>query len=65
MQLRAILDDIETDSFHFDLLLAATVMFFWLRFLGMLRSTETFGPLIVIMIKMAKSMMRFFVLFFI
>lgn len=49
--------------FYFDFLLAATVMFFWIRLLVMLKLTETFGPLLEIVIKMIFDMLIFFGIF--
>jgi hypothetical protein len=63
MYLAAVLDDIHNNVFYFDFLLAFTVMFFWVRFLVMLKLTETFGPLLEIVIKMMVDMVIFFGLY--
>ena len=60
MFLDAILTEIHDGVFYFDFLLAFIVMFFWLRFLVMLMLTETFGPLLEIVIKMVVDMVIFF-----
>jgi hypothetical protein len=46
MFLEAVLDEMHNDVFYFDFLLGFTTMFFWIRFLLMLRLTEMFGPMI-------------------
>ena len=65
MFLEEIMLEIKNHVFYFDILLAATVMFFWFRLLIMLRLTETFGPLIEIILKMIKDMIIFFGLYLI
>ena len=65
MFLDEIMMEIKNNVFYFDILLAATVMFFWFRLLIMLRLTETFGPLIEIILKMIQVMITFFGLFLI
>ena len=65
MFLDEIMMEIKNNVFYFDILLAATVMFFWFRLLIMLRLTETFGPLIEIILKMIQVMVTFFGLFLI
>ena len=65
MFLEQIMLEIKNHVFYFDILLAATVMFFWFRLLIMLRLTETFGPLIEIILKMIKDMIIFFGLYLI
>lgn len=65
MFLDEIMLEIKNHVFYFDILLAATVMFFWFRLLIMLRLTETFGPLIEIILLTIKVMIIFFGLFLI
>ena len=65
MFLDEVMNEIKNHIFYFDILLAATVMFFWFRFLIMLRLTEKFGPLIEIILKMLTDMIIFFGLFII
>ena len=60
MFLDAVLTDIHNGVFYFDFLLAFLVMFFWMRFLLMLKLTETFGPLLEIVMKMLVDMFIFF-----
>jgi hypothetical protein len=60
MFLDAVLTEIRDGVFYFDFLLAFIVMFFWMRFLVMLMLTETFGPLLEIVIKMMVDMVIFF-----
>lgn len=54
------MSDINSHRFYFDFLLAAAVTFYWMRFLMMLKLTETFGPTIEIIIKMMFDMVVFF-----
>ena len=61
--MQQMIEDNKTGRFHFDVLLAATAFFFWIRLLMMLTLTFTFGPLITITIKMMKDLSIFFVLF--
>ena len=63
MFLDEIMLEIKNHVFYFDIFLAATVMFFWFRLLIMLRLTETFGPLIEIILLTIKVMIIFFGLF--
>lgn len=56
-------DEIESGTFHFDVLLAAVAFCYWLRLLVMLELTWTFGPLIAIISRMMADMMIFFGLF--
>jgi len=63
--MQQLLEDNRTGDFHFDWLLAACAFGFWLRMLFMLVLTNTFGPLIIITIRMMKDMSVFFVLFLI
>jgi len=60
MFLDELITEIKTHEFYFDFLLATTVMFFWLRFLMMLKLTQTFGPVIETIIKMLYDMAIFF-----
>ena len=55
--------DIIDDSFHFDFLLAAVTAFLWLRCILLLRLTELFGPLIVIIWNMTIIILQFFVIY--
>ena len=43
-----VIQDIQTEEFHFDFLLALVAGLFWLRVLFMLKLTKTFGPMIKI-----------------
>jgi hypothetical protein len=63
MFLNAILDDIRSEAFNFDFLLAFAALFLWLRLLSMLALTEIFGPLIIILLVMMQDLIVFFGLF--
>jgi hypothetical protein len=63
MFLQAILDHIHDESFNFDFLVAAVAFFFWARLLMMFQLTETFGPMIEIVIHMMHDLVIFFGLF--
>ena len=52
------------DSFHFDYMMASIAALFWLRCIVLLRLSETFGPLLVMIVAMVKVMVTFFVLYF-
>ena len=52
------------DTFHFDYLMAAITAIFWLRVIVLLRLSETFGPLLVMIVAMFKIMLTFFVIYF-
>jgi len=65
MFLDEVMSDIKNHVFYFDFLLAFTVLFFWFRFLVMLMLTETFGPLLEIVMKMIVDMLIFFGIFLI
>lgn len=52
------------DTFHFDYLMAAITAVFWLRVIVLLRLSETFGPLLVMIVAMFKIMLTFFVIYF-
>ena len=54
--IQAVLNEIESHEFHFDILLASTAFLFWLRFLFMLQLTSTFGPLIKTIVAMTLDM---------
>ena len=60
MFLDEVITNIDNHSFYFDYLLAATVTVYWFRFLLMLKLTQTFGPTIEIIFKMAADMVIFF-----
>jgi hypothetical protein len=60
MFLDVVITQIHNGAFYFDFLLAFIVMFFWMRFLVMLMLTETFGPLLEIVLKMLIDMFIFF-----
>ena len=47
--------DITKDIFHLDYLMAAVTAPLWLRSNMMLRLTETFGPLLVMIFEMGKQ----------
>ena len=63
MFLQCIMDHIRDESFNFDFLLAGIALFLWMRLLIMLQLTETFGPLIQIIVQMMKDLIIFFGLF--
>lgn len=48
------IDDIKNDEFRYDYLLAAVTAALWVRCLVLLRLTESFGPLIVMIWNMIK-----------
>ena len=52
------------DTFHFDYLMAALTALYWFRCIVLLRLSETFGPLLVMIVVMVKVMISFFVIFF-
>lgn len=58
-----IMADIESETFHFNYLLAAVTAALWLRCIILLRLTESFGPLLVMIAKMAQIMVKFFFLY--
>jgi hypothetical protein len=58
--LNNVFDDIVSGAFHFDWLMAGTLFCFWIRLMMMTQLTETFGPLIKIMISMVIDMGVFF-----
>ena len=51
--------DITNDIFHLDYLMAAVTAILWIRCNMMLRLTETFGPLLVMIWKMAQLVVVF------
>lgn len=51
--------DITHDIFHLDYLMAAVTAILWLRFNLMLRVSETFGPLLVMIYRMAELVIVF------
>ena len=55
--------DITNDIFHLDYLMAAITAVLWVRCNMMLRSTEFFGPLLVMIWKMAKLVAQFLVIY--
>lgn len=55
---------IQDDVFHFDYMMAALTAVFWLRCIILLRLSETFGPLLVMIAVMVKTMLTFFVIYF-
>ena len=60
--MQMLLEDNRTGDFHFDWLLAICAFLYWTRMLLMLILTNTFGPLIIITVKMVEDMSVFFVL---
>ena len=60
MFLDEVITQIHNGAVYFDFLLAFSGMFFWMRFLVMLMLTETFGPLLEIVLKMLIDMLIFF-----
>lgn len=52
------------DTFHFDYLMAALTALYWFRCIVLLRLSETFGPLLVMIVVMVKVMLSFFVIYF-
>ncbi len=48
------INDIKNDEFRYDYLLAAVTAALWVRCLVLLRLTESFGPLIVMIWNMIK-----------
>ena len=57
------LDDIESEAFHFDYLLAAVAALLWFRLLFMLELNLYFGPLIAIIVSMVIDLVKFILLF--
>jgi len=56
-------DDIMTDEFRYDYLLAAATAALWIRCLVLLRLTESFGPLLVMIWNMVKIVTQFIILY--
>ena len=52
------------DTFHFDYLMAAVSAMFWFRCIILLRLSETFGPLLVMVGSMLQVMLVFLLIFF-
>ena len=55
--------EIYNDIFHADYLLAAITAALWLRCIILLRLTETFGPLLIMIYRMAQLVASFFVIY--
>jgi len=58
-----VLYDITNDIFHVDFLLAAITAVLWLRCIILLRLTETFGPLLIMIYRMAELVASFLVIY--
>ena len=56
--------EIYNDIFHVDYLLAAITAALWLRCIILLRLTETFGPLLIMIYRMAQLVASFIVIYF-
>ena len=54
--------DVIDDDFHFDFLMATITAFLWFRVIVLLKLTETFGPLVVMIYRMTLIIIQFFVL---
>ena len=52
--------DITNDIFHFDYLIAVTTAMLWLRCIILLRLTESFGPMLVMIFRMCMIIGTFF-----
>ena len=52
------------DTFHFDYLMAVIAALYWFRCIVLLRLSEVFGPLLVMIVVMFKVMISFFVIYF-
>ena len=52
--------DITNDIFHFDYLIAVTTALLWLRCIILLRLTESFGPMLVMIFRMCMIIGTFF-----
>ena len=57
-----IIFDVIDDIFHFDFLMATITAFLWFRIIVLLKLTETFGPLVVMIYRMTLIILQFFVL---
>lgn len=57
-----IVEDIQTDTFRFDILLAVVTGLFWLKIFFLLKLTRTFGPMIKIIMSMLKDLTTFAVI---
>ena len=57
------IQDIETEAFHFDYLLAAVAALMWFRLLFMLELNFWIGPLIGIIVSMTFDLFKFILLF--
>ena len=55
MMFQTMIEDLET-GIRFDWIMASIVLFYWLRVLLMFQLTNTFGPLITIVVKMVKEL---------
>ena len=58
-----VLYDIVNDIFHVDFLMAAVTAVLWLRCIILLRLTETFGPLLIMIYRMAQLVASFLVIY--
>lgn len=58
-----IIQNIMDNTFHFDYLIASITAVLWLRCILLLRLTETFGPVVVMIGKMVVIIMRFLVIY--
>ena len=61
--MQELINNIRTDTFHFDWLLSAVAFLFWIRVIFLLKLTNTFGPLIAVTWAMMRDLMTFFFLF--
>ena len=61
--MQRLINDIRTDTFHFDWLLSSVAFLFWIRLIFLLQLTTTFGPLIRATLAMMKDLITFFLLF--
>ena len=58
-----VVNDISDDIFHVDFLMTAVTAVFWIRSIILLRLTETFGPLLIIIYRMAQLAANFLVVY--
>lgn len=55
--------DIEDQSFRFDYLIAFLTGLFWVRCIMLLRLTESFGPLLVMVYSMVLIVLKFLIIY--